>query len=70
MSKSKYFIRWTSNRVGSKTNVSFIPAETINCNPPYMAGKRDSCYARVDGVDCHDKEASERAIGMRLLPID
>ena len=65
----KYFIR-TSSKVGSDTLVIFIPATTINCTPPYVSGKRDSCWVYVTSVDQNDKEQSENAIGMSLLPID
>lgn len=27
-------------------NVSFIPIHTINCNPPYVKGVKDSCWVK------------------------
>ena len=64
----KYFIRSTS-KVNTKTLVTFIPGTTINCNPPYIKGVKDSCWANVTGINPTDKEQSENAIGMTLLPI-
>jgi hypothetical protein len=57
--------------------VSFIPKETIGCNPPYLAAVRDSCWIkyRVDRNGSHKpnpsiKSECERALGMTLLPIE
>lgn len=50
--------------------VSFVPAETINCVPPYVAGKPDSCWIRrSDYPKPKDQAACERAVGMKLLPL-
>lgn len=68
MKKLKYLIKG-HGRVGSRTHVSFIPAETIDCNPPYIAGKKDSCWANVKGVNIYNQEQCERAVGMKLLSI-
>ena len=68
MKKAIYFRR--NYKVGDKTNVSFIPAITINCNPPYIAGELDSCWANVKGINPTNKEQSEKAIGMKLLPLE
>jgi len=53
--------------------VSFVPAITINCNPPYVAGQRDSLWV-VQGITPlpkpTDKAGWERKLGMSLLPLD
>ena len=65
----KYFHR-NHGKVGKKTNVWFIPAVTIDCDPPYVKGKIDSCWTNVTGIDPCNKKQSENAIGVKLLPLN
>ena len=63
------YLFWDSSIVGSKRFCVFVPDITIECEPPFIAGKVDSCWARVSGVDPYNKDQCEHAIGMRLRPI-
>jgi hypothetical protein len=50
----------------------FVPAITINCKPPYIAGKMDCCWVRVFDKPLPkttDQEGWERRLGMSLLPM-
>ena len=48
-------------------DVSFVPAVTINCNPPYIEGKRDSCYVKYrQGNKPKTKREWEALIGMAV----
>ena len=67
--KQKYILKYDGNVVGNKMIVDFIPAETINCHPPYIAGKRNTCWVRYRNVDEYNKQQCEEAVGMKLLPI-
>ena len=53
--------------------VSFRCGVTIDCKPPYVAGKMDSCWTsiRKDGKlpNPTDQEGCENLLGMRLMPI-
>jgi hypothetical protein len=54
-------------------NAMFRPAKTIECNPPYIAGKRDSCWIKTrkdDPINYFNKEECEHRVGMSLLPLD
>jgi hypothetical protein len=52
--------------------VSFIPGETIKCNPPYEKGKMDSLWVKFNQKKPRpkptEKEAWEKKIGIKLLP--
>lgn len=51
--------------------VLFIPAITIDCYPPYIAGEKDRKWIKYRGkLDVYDKELCEKLIGMSLLPIE
>jgi hypothetical protein len=48
-------------------DVSFMPAVTINCSPPYIEGKRDSCYVSYrQGNKPKTKRQWETLIGMEV----
>lgn len=53
--------------------VSFIPAETINCNPPYSEGRMDSCWTKYNPSiwrpDLDSREDCQRLVGIKLQPI-
>lgn len=53
--------------------VSFIPAETVNCKPAYVRGKRDSCWIKYNPAIWNPNFTSqadcERLTGLRLLPL-
>lgn len=66
----KKYLEITGPTIGGKRKVSFIPAKDILCDPPYLAGKLDSCWANVKGVKATNKLACERAVGMTLLPLE
>ena len=58
-------------RVTLNVNVSFIPDITINCDPPYVQGKRTSTwvqhhYGPLPKVT--DKRKWESKLGMALQP--
>ena len=65
--KPAYFIRYSI--VGDKTWVQFIPAQTIECDPPHVAGTLNSAWVNVRGVNSRNKGAAEKALGMGLLPM-
>lgn len=49
----------------------FIPDVTIGCQPPYVKGKRDSCwvkYRKGKKPNEFSKTDCEKAIGMSLQP--
>jgi hypothetical protein len=55
--------------IGGKRRVSFVPAKDLLCEPPYLAGKLDGCWANVKGVNPRNKTQCEKAVGMELLPL-
>lgn len=66
----------TAHHIGQRTvvliseRVSFIPAKTINCTPPYIKGKIDGCWVKYrKGERPKTKREWENAIGMELLPL-
>jgi len=47
--------------------VSFIPDININCNPPYIKGKKDSCWIKYrPGNKPKTKSELEEMIGMKI----
>jgi len=66
--KPKYFQR-TSTAVDGKTLIRFRCGETILCNPPYVKGKLDYVWINITGVNQYNQEESEKAIGIKLLPL-
>jgi hypothetical protein len=66
--KPKYFQK-KSKRVGDKTLIHFRCGETVLCQPPYYEGQVDYNWVNIKGVDRYDKEQSEKAIGIKLLPL-
>lgn len=53
--------------------VWFVPAVTIECNPPYIKGKSDCCWTRRRAdtpIDVYNKKKSESIVGMKLLPYE
>jgi len=50
-----------------RESVSFVPDITIDCNPPYTKGKRDSCWVKYrDGNRPKTKEDWQFIVGMSL----
>ena len=53
--------------------INFIPAITIDCNPPYVAGKIDGKwlkYRKGFKPDAYNKLECEKRVGMSLLSIE
>lgn len=53
--------------------INFIPAITIDCNTPYIAGKIDSKwlkYRKGSKPSLYNKLECEKYIGMSLLPLN
>lgn len=50
--------------------VSFIPDETIKCNPPFIKGKMDGVWIKynpkISKPNCFDKSDCEKRIGIKL----
>lgn len=47
--------------------VCFVPTETINCNPPYVKGKVDSCWISFrEGSRPANKNELEGCLGMSI----
>lgn len=47
--------------------VIFVPAKTIDCNPPYIKGERNSCWIKFRPEDPpKSKEELERCLGMSI----
>jgi len=46
--------------------VLFVPAISIDCNPPFIARKKDSCWIKFRKSPKTQKEL-ERCIGMSIL---
>lgn len=70
MVKRKKFIHFNPGIVGNKKCAVFMPAVTIHCEPPYIAGKIDSCWCRYKDIDTHNQEQCENVLGMKLLPLE
>jgi len=66
--KPKYFQK-TSTSVDGKSLVRFRCGETVLCQPPYLEGKMDYVWINVENVDQYNKKQSEKAIGIKLLPL-
>ena len=54
--------------------VGFIPAIAINCNPPYVRGRKDNNWISYNPKirslpKLTDKKGWEKILGMSLLPI-
>lgn len=48
--------------------VVFVPAKTIKCNPPYLKGKKDSCWIKFKpGKAPKTKQELETCLGMSIL---
>ncbi len=48
--------------------VSFIPAITIKCNPPFIKGKKDSAWIKFQpGKEPKNQTELETCIGMSIL---
>lgn len=53
-------------------HVSFIPDETINCNPPYIKGKKDSAWIKLNNqekLDTSNKRQCESLVGIKLQSV-
>lgn len=53
--------------------INFIPATTIDCNPPYITGKLDGKwlkYRKGFKPNPCNKSECEKYIGMGLLPLN
>lgn len=49
-------------------SVSFIPAITLNCEPPFIKGKRDSCWIKFRPREApKSKEELEDSLGMSIM---
>lgn len=68
MRQGKY-LQVQSPKIGKKQQVSFRVGKTLNCEPPYIKGEMDSCWANVQGVNLNNKEQCERAVGLTLMEI-
>ena len=62
--------KFTHNGIVNE-RVNFIPAETINCDPPYVEGQIDGCWVKYHTRPKTHAEW-EKLIGMKLLksPLD
>ena len=68
MPKKTKYLQYNGPVVGCKRLANFVPAITIECNPPYIAGKVDSAWITA-GANVYDKERCESLVGMVLLPL-
>lgn len=54
----------------NNVNVAFIPDITIDCKPPFIKGKLDSCWIKYKGsLDFSNKLECEKRVGMSLQSI-
>ena len=67
--KPKYFQSTFVQKVGGKTLIQFRCNETVLCQPPYIEGELDYAWVNITGINQYDKEQSEKAIGIKLLPL-
>ena len=64
--KPEIFNQFTHNGL-IHAQVSFIPDVTIECSPPYIKGKRDSCWISYPpGNKPRIKKEFEERIGMKI----
>ena len=81
--KRKQYILYTATKFlssGIRENeyivnhlINFVPAITIDCKPPYIAGKADSKwlkYPKGYKPNKYNKLECETRLGMSLLPIE
>jgi len=73
MSKTFSFTEYNTFKSNGIINsmVLFIPAITINCNPAYVKGLKDSCWIKYRaGQKPKTKQELEIKLGMSILAWD
>ena len=64
--------KFTSNGIVNES-LSFIPDITIDCNPPYVKGQRDSCWVKYNPKiwkpNFNSKSDCQKLLGMSIQPL-